>query len=146
MPTPPPRRRRAEALTDRPKLPDYQALLAQRDAATNALSQAREALQGARAQTQAADPEKVTSVGEVQPVSRMKALVALVLPVAGAGLLLGSAAGGRAGVAGAQPPGRTAGGGRPGDPGPDRWRRSRDDTVVLPVGDGDRAEQHSRRR
>ena len=42
-----------------PKLPDYQALLAQRDAATNALSQAREGLQAARAQAQAADPKQV---------------------------------------------------------------------------------------
>ncbi|NBE84129.1 Wzz/FepE/Etk N-terminal domain-containing protein [Micromonospora rubida] len=71
-----------------PKLPDYQALLAQRDGASTALSSARQALQQARAQAQAADPTQVTSLGEVQPVSRGRALVGLVLPVAGAGLLL----------------------------------------------------------
>ncbi|MCG5462400.1 Wzz/FepE/Etk N-terminal domain-containing protein [Micromonospora sp. NPDC053740] len=72
-----------------PKLPDYQALLAQRDAATNALSQAREGLQAARAQAQAADPKQVTSIGETHEVSRMTELVRTVLPVGGAGLLLG---------------------------------------------------------
>ncbi|MEH1126098.1 Wzz/FepE/Etk N-terminal domain-containing protein [Micromonospora sp. CPCC 206061] len=71
-----------------PKLPDYQALLAQRDAATSALSQARQGLQGARAQAQAADPTQVTSVGEVSQVSRVRALAMSVLPAAGAGLLL----------------------------------------------------------
>ncbi|WP_444951246.1 Wzz/FepE/Etk N-terminal domain-containing protein [Micromonospora ureilytica] len=72
-----------------PKLPDYQALLAQRDAATNALSQAREGLQAARAQAQAADPKQVTSIGEAHEVSRMTELVRTALPVGGAGLLLG---------------------------------------------------------
>ncbi|WP_405109379.1 Wzz/FepE/Etk N-terminal domain-containing protein [Micromonospora sp. NBC_01405] len=71
-----------------PKLPDYQALLAQRDGASTALSSARQGLQQARAQAQAADPAQVTSLGEVQPVSRGRALAGLVLPVAGAGLLL----------------------------------------------------------
>ncbi|MFI0794473.1 Wzz/FepE/Etk N-terminal domain-containing protein [Micromonospora rubida] len=71
-----------------PKLPDYQALLAQRDGASTALSSARQGLQQARAQAQAADPTQVTSLGEVQPVSRGRALAGLVLPVAGAGLLL----------------------------------------------------------
>ncbi|MEV1158770.1 Wzz/FepE/Etk N-terminal domain-containing protein [Micromonospora chokoriensis] len=72
-----------------PKLPDYQALLAQRDAATGALSQAREGLQAARAQAQAADPKQVTSIGETHDVSRMAELVRTALPVGGAGLLLG---------------------------------------------------------
>ncbi|WFE98836.1 Wzz/FepE/Etk N-terminal domain-containing protein [Micromonospora sp. WMMD964] len=72
-----------------PKLPDYQALLAQRDAATGALSQAREGLQAARAQAQAADPKQVTSIGEAHEVSRMAELVRTALPVGGAGLLLG---------------------------------------------------------
>ncbi|MDG4828961.1 Wzz/FepE/Etk N-terminal domain-containing protein [Solwaraspora sp. WMMD1047] len=71
-----------------PKLPDYQALLAQRDAATAAMSQARQELQAARAQTRAADPASVTSVGQVTAVSRLRELVATALPVAGAGLLL----------------------------------------------------------
>lgn len=71
-----------------PKLPDYQALIAQRDAASGALSNAREGLQGARAQAQAADPEQVTSVGEVGQVSRVRALATSALPAAGAGLLL----------------------------------------------------------
>ncbi|MFK3980778.1 Wzz/FepE/Etk N-terminal domain-containing protein [Micromonospora sp. NPDC050397] len=72
-----------------PKLPEYQGLLAQRDAATNVLSQARQGLQVARAQVQAADPTKVTSIGAVHPVSRLAELVRTALPVAGAGLLLG---------------------------------------------------------
>ncbi|RKR91217.1 subunit length determinant protein [Micromonospora pisi] len=72
-----------------PKLPDYQALLARRDAATSALAQAREGLQAARAQTQAADPAQVTSIGAVRAVSRLAELVRTALPVAGAGLLLG---------------------------------------------------------
>lgn len=72
-----------------PKLPDYQALIARRDAATSALSQARQGLQVARAQTQAADPTKVTSIGAVRAVSRLAELVRTALPVAGAGLLLG---------------------------------------------------------
>ncbi|WP_326559821.1 Wzz/FepE/Etk N-terminal domain-containing protein [Micromonospora sp. NBC_01796] len=72
-----------------PKLPDYQALLAQRDAATGALSQARQGLQAARAQTQAADPAQVTSIGQVHAVSRISELIRTALPVAGAGVLLG---------------------------------------------------------
>lgn len=71
-----------------PKLPDYQSLLAQRDAATSALSQARQGLQGARAQAQAADPAQVASVGDVRAVSRVRALATTVLPAAAAGLLL----------------------------------------------------------
>lgn len=71
-----------------PKLPDYQALLAQRDAATSALSQARQELQGARAQSRAADPAEVTSVGEVVAVSRLNQLVRTAVPVAGAGLIV----------------------------------------------------------
>jgi len=71
-----------------PKLPDYEALLAQRDAATSALSSARQGLQAARAQAQAADPTEVTSVGAVRAVSRTRSLVNTTVPVAGAGLLL----------------------------------------------------------
>jgi Chain length determinant protein len=71
-----------------PKLPDYQSLLAQRDAATGALSQARQGLQGARAQAQAADPAQVASVGDVRAVSRVRALATTVPPAAAAGLLL----------------------------------------------------------
>ncbi|WP_433527956.1 Wzz/FepE/Etk N-terminal domain-containing protein [Micromonospora sp. CA-263727] len=71
-----------------PKLPDYQALLAQRDAATSTLGQARQSLQAARAQIQAADPAQVTSVGATEPVSRRTALLRTALPVAGAGLLI----------------------------------------------------------
>ncbi|MGN9909732.1 Wzz/FepE/Etk N-terminal domain-containing protein [Phytohabitans sp. LJ34] len=71
-----------------PKLPDYQSLLAQRDAATGALSQARQGLQGARAQAQAADPAQVASVGDVRAVSRVRALATTVLPAAAGGLLL----------------------------------------------------------
>jgi hypothetical protein len=71
-----------------PKLPDYQALLAQRDAATSALAQARGRLQAARAQAQAADPAKVTSVGPVREVDRMRLLARTALPVAGAGLVV----------------------------------------------------------
>lgn len=71
-----------------PKLPDYQALLAQRDAATSALSQARQELQAARAQARAADPAEVTSVGEVVAVSRLTQLVRTVLPIAGAALIV----------------------------------------------------------
>jgi hypothetical protein len=71
-----------------PKLPDYQALIAGRDAATSALSQARQSLQAARAQIRAADPAAVTSVGAVTAVSRPRNLITAVPPVAGAGLLL----------------------------------------------------------
>ena len=71
-----------------PKLPDYQSLLAQRDAATSVLSQARQGLQNARAQAQAADPAQVASVGDVHAVSRARALATTVPPAAGAGLLL----------------------------------------------------------
>lgn len=71
-----------------PKLPDYQALIAQRDAASSTLASAREGLQLARAQSQAADPATVTSVGEVKAVSRLREVATLALPVAGAGLLL----------------------------------------------------------
>jgi hypothetical protein len=71
-----------------PKLPDYQSLIAQRDAATSALSQARQGLAGARAQSQAADPAQVASVGDVTAVSRVRGLMTTVLPAAAAGLLL----------------------------------------------------------
>lgn len=71
-----------------PKLPDYQALIAQRDAATSALSSARQGLQAARAQVQAADPAEVASVGAVRQVSRTASLINATVPVAGAGLLL----------------------------------------------------------
>lgn len=71
-----------------PKLPDYQALLAQRDAATSALSQARQVLQDARAQSRAADPDEVTSVGEVVAVSRLTQALRVAAPVAGAGLIV----------------------------------------------------------
>ncbi|MEU8264228.1 Wzz/FepE/Etk N-terminal domain-containing protein [Micromonospora sp. NPDC048999] len=71
-----------------PKLPDYQVLIAQRDAATSTLAQARQGLQSARAQIQAADPEQVTSVGEVDRVSRSTVLLRTALPVAGAGVLI----------------------------------------------------------
>ncbi|MDG4764906.1 Wzz/FepE/Etk N-terminal domain-containing protein [Solwaraspora sp. WMMD406] len=71
-----------------PKLPDYEALIAQRDAATSALSSARQGLQAARAQAQAADPAEVASVGAVRAVSRTRALVNATVPVAGAGVLL----------------------------------------------------------
>lgn len=71
-----------------PKLPDYQSLVAQRDAATSALSQARQGLQGARAQAQAADPDQVASVGEVRAVSKVRATATTVAPAAAAGLLL----------------------------------------------------------
>lgn len=71
-----------------PKLPDYQALIAQRDAATAALSQARQLLSAARAQIEAADPDQVIDVGEVRAVSRARTLLRTAAPVGGAGLLL----------------------------------------------------------
>lgn len=71
-----------------PKLPGYEALLAQRDAATSALAEARQGLQAARAQAGAADPSEVTSVGQVAAPSKLSALVRTVPPVAGAGLLI----------------------------------------------------------
>jgi hypothetical protein len=71
-----------------PKLPGYQALIAQRDAATQALAEARQGLQAARAQVGAADPAEVTSVGAVGSPSKLGALVRTVPPVAGAGLLI----------------------------------------------------------
>jgi hypothetical protein len=71
-----------------PKLPDYQALVAQRDAATSALADSRRALLTARAQRQAAEPNQVTSVGEVAAASRTHALITTVPPVFGAALLL----------------------------------------------------------
>ncbi len=71
-----------------PKLPGYEALLAQRDAATTALAEARQGLQAARAQAGAADPAEVTSVGAVSSPSRLGALARTVPPVAGAGLLI----------------------------------------------------------
>ena len=71
-----------------PKLPGYEALLAQRDAATSALAEARQGLQAARAQAGAADPAEVTSVGAVTSPSRAGALLRTVPPVAGAGLLI----------------------------------------------------------
>ncbi|GGL07971.1 Wzz/FepE/Etk N-terminal domain-containing protein [Mangrovihabitans endophyticus] len=71
-----------------PKLPGYQALIAQRDAATGALADARQHLQAARAQAQAANPAQVSSVGEVAGVSRLRAIAVTALPAAGAGLLV----------------------------------------------------------
>ncbi|GIJ44178.1 hypothetical protein Val02_10640 [Virgisporangium aliadipatigenens] len=71
-----------------PKLPDYQALVLARDAATGTLSRARETLQAARAQQAAADPEKVATIGAVGPVSRGKDLLRTLPAAAGAGLLL----------------------------------------------------------
>jgi capsular polysaccharide biosynthesis protein len=71
-----------------PKLPGYEALLAQRDAATSALAEARQGLQAARAQAVAADPAEVASVGAVTSPSRLAALARTVPPVAGAGLLI----------------------------------------------------------
>jgi uncharacterized protein involved in exopolysaccharide biosynthesis len=71
-----------------PKLPDYQALLAQRDAATSAVADARRALLAARAQRQAAEPNQVTSVGAVVATSRTHTLVTTVPPVTAAALLL----------------------------------------------------------
>ncbi len=71
-----------------PKLPGYEALLAQRDAATSALAEARQGLQAARAQAGAADPAEVTSVGAVTSPSKLGALARTVPPVAGAGLLI----------------------------------------------------------
>jgi hypothetical protein len=71
-----------------PKLPDYQALVLARDAATGTLSRAREALQEARAQQAAADPEKVATIGAVASVSRGKDLARTLPVAAGAGLLL----------------------------------------------------------
>jgi hypothetical protein len=71
-----------------PKLPGYQALLAQRDAATSALAEARQGLQAARAQVGAADPAEVTSVGAVTSPSKLGVLARTVPPVAGAGLLI----------------------------------------------------------
>ena len=71
-----------------PKLPAYQALIAQRDAATTALAQASQGLQAARAQVGAADPASVSSVGEVVAPSRGSTVVTTAAPVAGAGLLI----------------------------------------------------------
>jgi hypothetical protein len=71
-----------------PKLPGYEALLAQRDAATSALAEARRGLQAARAQVGAADPDEVSSVGEIGSPSKLRALATTVPPVAGAGLLI----------------------------------------------------------
>ncbi|MFV2011007.1 MULTISPECIES: Wzz/FepE/Etk N-terminal domain-containing protein [unclassified Micromonospora] len=71
-----------------PKLADYQALIAQCDAATGALSSARQGLQSARAQVQAADPAEVASIGAVRAVSRTTSLINTTVSVAGAGLLL----------------------------------------------------------
>jgi hypothetical protein len=71
-----------------PKLPGYEALLAQRDAATGALAEARRGLQAAKAQLGAADPDQVTSVGAVTAPSKLRALATTVPPVAGAGLLI----------------------------------------------------------
>jgi hypothetical protein len=71
-----------------PKLPGYQALLAQRDAATTALAEARRGLQAAKAQVGAADPAQVSSVGGVGAPSKVRSLATTVPPVAGAGLLV----------------------------------------------------------
>ncbi|MFI2664298.1 Wzz/FepE/Etk N-terminal domain-containing protein [Micromonospora carbonacea] len=127
-----------------PKLPDYQALIAQRDSAASALASARQRLQQARAQSQAADPEKVTSVGEVQPVSRVKALVGLVLPVLGAGLLLAVLL-----VAVLEWLSRSRRAGQPsavGRAAPAGGRRGSDDTAVLPAVTASVPQQHSRHR
>ncbi|MFI9526174.1 Wzz/FepE/Etk N-terminal domain-containing protein [Micromonospora rosaria] len=124
-----------------PKLPEYQALLAQRDTASGALANARQGLQQARAQSQAADPAQVTSVGAVEPVDRTRALVNLALPVAGAGLLLAvllvavveqlsrnrAVAAGRGGATGRATPVPAQVASRPARGG------SSDDTVVLPA-------------
>ncbi|MEV7624964.1 Wzz/FepE/Etk N-terminal domain-containing protein [Actinoplanes sp. NPDC089786] len=71
-----------------PKLPGYQALIAQRDASTNALANAQQGLQAAKAQVGAADPKSVSSTGEVVSDSKLSALAQTVPPVAGAGLLI----------------------------------------------------------
>jgi hypothetical protein len=71
-----------------PKLPGYQALIAQRDASTNALADAQQSLQAAKAQVGAADPKSVSSTGEVASESKLAALAKTVPPVAGAGLLI----------------------------------------------------------
>jgi hypothetical protein len=71
-----------------PKLAGYEVLLAQRDAATSALAEAQKGLQAARAQVGAADPEQVTSVGDVESPSRLAELARIVPPVTGAGLLV----------------------------------------------------------
>ncbi|MFG1604730.1 Wzz/FepE/Etk N-terminal domain-containing protein [Actinoplanes sp. NPDC049265] len=71
-----------------PKLPGYQALIAQRDASTNALSDAQKGLQAARAQMGAADPKSVSSTGAVAADSKADTLLKTVPPVAGAGLLI----------------------------------------------------------
>ncbi|WP_434739779.1 Wzz/FepE/Etk N-terminal domain-containing protein [Micromonospora sp. SH-82] len=130
-----------------PKLPEYQSLLAQRDTASGSLASARQGLQRARAQSQAADPAQVTSLGAVEAVDRTRALVNLVLPVAGAGLLLAvllvalveQLSRGRATPAVA---GTTAGRGAapvPTQPQAGPSGRGGDDTVVLPVvGDANR--------
>jgi capsular polysaccharide biosynthesis protein len=71
-----------------PMLAGYEALLAQRDAATSALGEAQKGLQAARAQVGAANPEQVSSVGDVESSSRLDELVRIVPPVTGAGLLV----------------------------------------------------------
>jgi capsular polysaccharide biosynthesis protein len=71
-----------------PKLAGYEALLAQRDAASSALAEATKGLQAARAQVGAANPEQVTSVGEVTSPSKLSELARIVPPVTGAGLLV----------------------------------------------------------
>jgi hypothetical protein len=71
-----------------PKLAGYEALLAQRDAATGALTEAQKSLQAARAQVGAANPDQVASVGEVTSPSRLSELARIVPPVTGAGVLV----------------------------------------------------------
>ena len=71
-----------------PKLPGYQALIAQRDASSNALAEAQQGLQAARAQVGAADPKSVSSTSDVVSESKLSALAKTVPPVAGAGLLI----------------------------------------------------------
>ena len=71
-----------------PKLAGYEALLGQRDAATSALGEAQKSLQAARAQVGAANPEQVTSIGEVQPSSKLSDAARIVPPVTGAGVLV----------------------------------------------------------
>jgi capsular polysaccharide biosynthesis protein len=71
-----------------PKLPGYQALIAQRDASSNALAEAQQGLQAAKAQVGAADPKSVSSTSDVVSESKLTALAKTVPPVAGAGLLI----------------------------------------------------------
>jgi hypothetical protein len=71
-----------------PKLAEYQALTATRDAATASLTQSEQALLAASTQLNAADPAKVAFLGNVHKVSEGAAVLTKVLPVAGAGVFL----------------------------------------------------------